>query len=99
MMRRLVFAFLLIGAFENAVPSLAAIRPQVASLALIEDDLTGSGYEARAEQPRWQTIKRLRGKRPLDAAVAALAAARAQLLHREPGLPPLLCGVSEDAPG
>lgn len=92
-MRSLVFAFLLIGAFGNAAPSLTAIRPQVASLSVLEDDLAGSGYEARAEQPSRQTIKRLRAKRPLDAAIAALEAARAQLLHCEPGLADLLAAA------
>lgn len=86
MVRRLAIAFLLIGAFGNAAPSLAEIHPQVTSMSLIEDDLAGSGYETCAEQPSRQTIKRLKDKRPLDEAVKALMAARAELVRREPSL-------------
>ena len=89
MFRRVIMGCLLIGALGNATPSLAEVHPQSADTALIEDDLVGSGYEVRDEEPKRQTIRRLGGKRPrfpADAAASALKAARAELLRREPGL-------------
>lgn len=89
MFRRVVRVCLLIGALGNATPSLAEVHVQVANTAFTEDDLVGSGCEARDEQPRRKAIKRLgcgrRGFRT-DAATSVLEAARDELLHREPSL-------------
>jgi hypothetical protein len=87
--RRLILACLFIGAFGNTVPSLAQIRPQSIGLGVVEDDLTGSGYEARQERPTRLPAKRLGYRRPLSRlgdAVAAIGAAGAELQRREPGL-------------
>lgn len=87
--RRLILTGLLIGAFGNAVPSLAQICPQFTGLGLIEDDLTGSGYETRQERPTKLPGKRLGCRRPrsrLGDAVAAIGAAGVELQDREPGL-------------
>lgn len=89
MFRRVVRVCLLIGALGNATPSLAEVQIQVTNAAFIEDDLVGSGYEAPAEQPRRQAIKRLGCKRGgflTDIATSVLEAVRDELLHREPNL-------------
>ena len=87
--RRLILAGLFIGAFGNAFPSPAQVLPQSTCLDLLEDDLTGSGYETRQERPTRLPVKRLGCRRPpsrLGDAVAAIGAAGAELQHREPGL-------------
>ena len=89
MRRSAVIACLLIGAFGNATPSLAAFHPQATICALIEDDLVGSGYETCGAKLYRQAIKRLGSRKPrLSAGEAAtvLRTARDELLRREPGL-------------
>jgi hypothetical protein len=53
-MNRFLLSFLIVmAAAASAVPSHAALNPQTAALDITEEDLTGSGREARsAPQPR-----------------------------------------------
>jgi hypothetical protein len=89
MIRRLIITCLFIGAFGNAVPSLAEVRPQSTSFDVIEDDLAGSGCEAKQERPIKLPAKRLGCRHPPSHpgdAVAAIGAAGAELRRREPQL-------------
>jgi hypothetical protein len=89
MIRRLLILCLFLGALGNAFPSAAQIGPHATSLSFIEDDLAGTGCEARQQRPTWLPAKRLGCRRPpsrLDNAAAAIGIARAELQRREPYL-------------
>ncbi|HEU0217675.1 MAG TPA: hypothetical protein VFQ90_13530 [Stellaceae bacterium] len=89
MIRRFIITCLFIGAFGNAIPSRAEIHPQSTGFNVIEDDLAGSGWEARQERSTRLPAKRLGCRRPPALpgdAVAAIGAAGAELRRREPHL-------------
>lgn len=60
---------IMLAAAANAVPSYAALHPRSAALDITEEDLTGSGREARDRTPRLRAAAN-------DNAAAALADAR-----------------------
>jgi hypothetical protein len=89
LIRRLLIACLFIGAVVNAVPSVAAVCPHITDLALVEDDLMGSGFEARQERLAQLPSKQLKCRRRpsfLGNAVRAIKSASVELERRDPHL-------------
>lgn len=95
-MRRLLLWFVVFASFVNAVPAISQLRPLVQ--APINDELVGSGHEIdvlagpRLIRPAIRSARRTDPRRRpyTDAAIAAIHAARRQLLVREPVLGLLL---------